>query len=320
MTTDQPTTEQVRQIPNDDQRTRAMVEKLLKMNTGRHLLDSGGAYGRHFERNQQIDDMDTVPTVKYSLSSYDVDKDGDELEIYPSFSIYHWAISMLSYSDRAAQIDQHFQRWADQRDGRNSWLNDMETFSGNKAMNTYNHEFGLAILDQVIQFCPVALEGPIAYTDERDPQPADGEVVVDDAIYELVETRDVYDTDLILIQFHNSCDMRGGYTRPVVFEVEDPDHLYMQPTVTAACDVCGAQWNYREGRFRPLGRNEHEAGPNDYGTPSDWSVVESPEHETRVIIHDHEMRHPDDPQQALDGDGPRRSCAGRITIDGSASW
>lgn len=29
------------------------IESLLKTNTGTHILDSGGAYGRHFERNQK---------------------------------------------------------------------------------------------------------------------------------------------------------------------------------------------------------------------------------------------------------------------------
>ena len=29
------------------------VIEMLQENTGRHMLDSGGAYGRHWERNQK---------------------------------------------------------------------------------------------------------------------------------------------------------------------------------------------------------------------------------------------------------------------------
>ena len=34
--------------------TEKMVFELITENTGQHFLDSGGAYGRHWERNQKI--------------------------------------------------------------------------------------------------------------------------------------------------------------------------------------------------------------------------------------------------------------------------
>ena len=42
--------------PETDTRTTAeVIADMLRENTGKHFLDSGGAYGRHWERNQDRD-------------------------------------------------------------------------------------------------------------------------------------------------------------------------------------------------------------------------------------------------------------------------
>ena len=42
-----------------------VVYSMITENTGRHMLDSGGAYGRHWERNQKLslDDFESLPAV-----------------------------------------------------------------------------------------------------------------------------------------------------------------------------------------------------------------------------------------------------------------
>ncbi len=43
--------------------TEKKIAEMLKENTGRHMLDSGGAYGRHWERNQDKTFEDEPATI-----------------------------------------------------------------------------------------------------------------------------------------------------------------------------------------------------------------------------------------------------------------
>jgi hypothetical protein len=56
------------------------------------------------------------------------------------------------------------------------------------------------------------------------------------------------DTDehFIILQLHNGCDVRGGYTRPRVFSLGTDDEFsyfrMAQEEVTAICRKCGIEW------------------------------------------------------------------------------
>jgi hypothetical protein len=56
------------------------------------------------------------------------------------------------------------------------------------------------------------------------------------------------DTDeyFIILQIHNGCDVRGGYTRPRVFGLGTEDNLsyflMAQTEVSAFCKKCGMEW------------------------------------------------------------------------------
>ena len=69
--------------------TREMVARMLCENTGRHMLDSGGHYGRNFERNEgrTVDVWDNLPSVQ-------LDPDG-ELTV----NVYHYLVNNLEYND-----------------------------------------------------------------------------------------------------------------------------------------------------------------------------------------------------------------------------
>jgi hypothetical protein len=62
-----------------------LIYKMLTENTGAHMLDSGGVYGRNWERNQvkSIEDFENEPEEVYTYS-----KRWNELS--RTVSVYHY--------------------------------------------------------------------------------------------------------------------------------------------------------------------------------------------------------------------------------------
>ena len=174
--------------------------KLLTENTGRHFLDSGGAYGRNWERNQGRDfEAEAPATVKW---------DG---YIDFTLSTYHFLKDKLHYEE---ELDTMFQRWMNRKAHEDmGYLQLMEAFpeylakvlgrrdgttyeptgiygeDGPVCVNTYNEESSLS---QVIQYVYFTLS-------------EDGSRCHDD--------------NYVLLQVHGGCDVRGGYTAPRLFSM-----------------------------------------------------------------------------------------------------
>jgi len=74
----------------------------------------------------------------------------------------------------------------------------------------------------------------------------------------LTKDDDEYDT-YIMLQTHNGCDVRGGYTAPKIFRVTDRDYFLMaQSHIYSACDCgyccassddCGYHWQIDDFRY-----------------------------------------------------------------------
>ena len=184
---------------------------MLKENTGSHFLDSGGAYGRNYERNQARD-FSQEPACQ-------VDIQGDEAMI--SYNLYHYLNNYLEYTPECAKLEAQFKAMADLPENRDThWLALMETFADRftnfGTTNTYNEE---TILSQVIQYTEFSL------------------------------TDDEYDV-YILLQIHGGCDVRGGYTAPRIFKVVDRDYFIMgRVNVDAWCPKCHNNWMSDDGGF-----------------------------------------------------------------------
>lgn len=185
-TTDTPTTEQV-------------VFELLTENTGRHSLDSGGAYGRAWERNQSktLEDFKAEPEARWD--GYGV-----------TLSVFHFLSTVLDYD---AEADAAFQAWCEDREDTH-YMEDMEEyaeFMGGRA-NTVNSYNGEDLLSQTIQYTAFI-------PDEANPN---GDCW--------------WDTDeaIILLQVHGGCDVRGGYTRPRAFRNGSWDRTILD---NARCSV-----------------------------------------------------------------------------------
>ena len=118
------------------------IKEMLKENTGVHFLDSGGAYGRNWEKNQNRD-FDNEPILEiYAYSDDDVTF---------SINIYHYLINHLEINDKSEKYNKMFKAFIDKSD--NSYLADIENFAdlfnNLGTTNTYNFE---NLLSQVLQY------------------------------------------------------------------------------------------------------------------------------------------------------------------------
>jgi len=59
----------------------------------------------------------------------------------------------------------------------------------------------------------------------------------------ITEYEDLDGEGIILLQLHNGCDVRGGYTRPRVFQIADVcDFILAQYDIYAGCKKCEKSW------------------------------------------------------------------------------
>lgn len=188
---------------------RDVIEDLLKEKTGKHFLDSGGAYGRHWEENQDRNFRDE--------NELDIEVYGEDVEL--SLNLYHYLTSVLKISNKSEKLNKELQKYMEMSE--DNYLIDMENFAKDKDMyiateNTYNYD---TILSQTIQYV-------IMSEDE-------------DWVYSV-------DPVYIILQIHNGCDVRGGYTKPQIFEVKNPERFIRAMTSISARDKWGCVDGYSD--------------------------------------------------------------------------
>lgn len=205
-------------------KTAIVLGEMLKENTGRHFLDSGGAYGRHWERNQSRNFESELPSrVKFSTGN------GHSEGIEHYHNLYHWLKERLDFAKGWQDVFDEFANTPELMEM--SWSDCLEAFAahlkklgytiGNRvdSFYTYNNE---NMVDQDF----------IAYVFdlEYDPE-VDEKTGLDSGIY------------LIAIQIHNGCDARGGFTSPKFFEGSEDDYsIYDYARGTIHCDDQGEHW------------------------------------------------------------------------------
>ncbi len=161
--------------------TREVIASMLTENTGQHFLDSGGAYGRHWQRSQgmEVEHFEAAPRawvdkwggVTIDLFHYLTER----LEHFPAleaeYLAYVEALGEGGYSDF-----QNMEAFAED-------FGDIEGCYLGGSFNSYNFD-GEAI-SQTIQGIR------FNYGEET----------------------------VVLLQIHGGADVRGGYTRPRAFKV-----------------------------------------------------------------------------------------------------
>lgn len=198
-----------------------IFSQLLTENTGRHLLDSGDAYGRNWQRNQGRDFQAEPPvTVDFKYG------------IEVTLNVYHFLNDRLSL---ASDLDADFQAFAEGSDCErfglaavDAWLEKLASDAEENGteppaglygegkpftVNTYNGE---SLLSQVIQYTYFTL-GDDAY---------------------------------VALQIHGGCDVRGGYTAPRIFSIDgahDETSIFDNARASIGCDSCDAFWTTDDG-------------------------------------------------------------------------
>lgn len=199
--------------------TERKIVDMLQENTGVSILDSGSAYGRHWQRNRQITDFrkNPNPIVEIHAPYYYKDYEGKKRKMPPEILIYydtfHYLTNFLELDDLAKELQKEFEQFAELPENQNqAWLTLAEEFLENLAeeygyeyhgfTNTYNYE---NLIHQVLQ-------------------------------YGIIEIGEDY---YILLQIHNGCDVRGGYTKPQFFRILDYEYFIIaQDDINVSCE-CG---------------------------------------------------------------------------------
>ena len=201
-------------------KTASKVFSMLVENTGRHILDSGGAYGRHFERNQNL----TLEACLSRPRAYIARGD------YASVDVFHYIQDTADYTRLAELLDKNYEAYSAQSSDQHmedveNWV---ESLGGTVTRweNTYNYN---APLSQDIQFALVDFEASELLARIGDP-------LTREELAEL-ETLVYGGFTIALVQIHGGCDIRGGYTRPVVFEVSEMFGLVDYSLTCPSCDV-----------------------------------------------------------------------------------
>jgi hypothetical protein len=166
-------------------KTENIIYEMLTENTGGSILDSGGAYGRHWQRNQ----LKTLEDFKSEPSAW---IDAEWSGVYKS--LFWHLVDNLTPDE---PLNAHFDKFAELNPDEGYfelmelWLDALgvepegqsDIYKGRWVFNSYN--FDGCLLSQDIQAAFFDLNG----------------------------------NDYIILQVHGGCDARGGYTKPRVFSL-----------------------------------------------------------------------------------------------------
>lgn len=173
------------------------ISDMLKENTGAHFLDSGGAYGRHWQDNQKR------TFVREPVVNVDGYKDGDwTIDV----STYHFLTNHLVVSPESNKLNKQFKAFGDKPENEDKpypelmrmWqeelfqkqeqLVDMYGDDDGTILNVSNSYNADNLIDQVLQYQFFRKDGH----------------------------------EFAILQVHGGADVRGGYTAPQVFELSTP--------------------------------------------------------------------------------------------------
>lgn len=169
-------------------KTSTRLIEMLTENTGVHFLDSGMSNGRHWQQNQghTVEEWLNRPTATLDL----------DYGMCVYVDTFHFLNDRLRLTEKAEQLQNYWNDFIESSNERSYYdCYAMEEFAelvndgtGENAtpriVNTYNFE---NLLTQTLQYVEFNHEGD----------------------------------SFILLQIHGGADVRGGYTRPQVFEMLD---------------------------------------------------------------------------------------------------
>lgn len=224
-----------------DATTRKLIEMFTE-NTGAQAGDSGGAYGRHWERNQG---RDFLSEPEATLEAVYNPTEGQRFEALFQVSAFHYLGSRLT---AAPEMNRRYQAYARSRRSEEHEMNIMESFAKEHlpakgfdtggiygegqplVINTYNGEDSLS---QTLQYVHFTVKEGWRST-----------------------------TTYIILQVHGGCDVRGGYTDAVVFAADYSEGL----TDNAGGSIYDGSnfWDTTNGGYSWDDNNGDKKGLDDY--------------------------------------------------------
>lgn len=234
--------------------TDLVLADMLTENTGRHMLDSGGAYGRNWERNAGKVAADFYAADPVRIEIWDDEFEGVTLDLF------HWLRERV---DIDTEWDNHFHEFAKTMP-EDGWMQVVEAYVEHLRnvemrevgglygegdpfwVNTYNGEDALS---QTIQYFYLSID----------------------------------DEEKALIQIHGGCDVRGGYTAPRMFTTYDEYMLFDNANLYASTHHPDQEGGglFELERVEPVFWDSDNAG---YSWASDgvWSSRGNPEPEWEI--------------------------------------
>lgn len=227
--------------------TKRVIQSMLKENTGKNMMDSGGEDGRHWQKNQDRN-FESEPEVFFRMYS--------EKDFAWTINVYYYLVKFFRH---CPNLTKNFASFLDKTDANH--LAAMEEYCRYErpgygprgegdplTINTFNHE---QILSQNIQYVAWR-EGP------------------DFPMF-------------VLLQVHNGADVRGGYTDPRGFCLRSMPITLKQArqSIKAECQFghcwvsenSGYEWTEQDVMAQPL---------RDYT----WKKLsEKPENENEPILY-----------------------------------
>lgn len=200
---------------------KTLIYKMLTEDTGRHFLDSGGAYGRNWERNQgkTLENFESAPTA--TLEVYRWERDGKvSYDFSPTVSLFHHLTECLELDDLCLEFnalpvaDWDSEFYGVSAEGEN-WLKFSGFTEDGDSFNSYNWS---ANFSQTIQGQFLDLDGE----------------------------------KYVLLQIHGGCDVRGGYTNARLFKIRSGEtySVFSEDCSFMAGDVSltwNSEWINEEG-------------------------------------------------------------------------
>ena len=188
--------------------TEKVIIEMLTESTGRHPMDSGGAYGRHWEENRKHIKKGKQPLYAYR---YDETKTAELIATIPIFDY----LSLMEYTEDCQMLESllpnlghdilyYMESFIGTIQNPNAKLSVFEEnpLFGSKVGNTYNGE---DLLTQGFEYLWFEYNGE----------------------------------DYIAISIHNGCDIRGGYTDIHIFKVDWSEEVHFARSEAIIGCKCG---------------------------------------------------------------------------------
>ena len=296
--------------------TARVLADMLVENTGTHMLDSGGAGNRSWQRNQKAVKNAKMTPVQYFESLPESTfgwpcvsphpnhrKEGEKThaELWVTHNVYHWLKEAVVYApDVDKLLDELAAKMDEGRDeyDKPSWFEIYREFPEFYARRLAEQR---AEEEREVRRQGGYSDDEIAEVTADDYYDAPSGIYGDGDwmegytyneenclsqdihwIYFKLEDSNPYDDGIALIMIHGGCDARGGFTRPRAFyasEEGDSPTFFDWSRWGIGCTECSAIWS----------------GNGGYSDHAEWNGADYAEHEV-LDLNEYEAEEGDTPK------------------------